>query len=255
MTNELTTLPLPRLDIEHYKAFEKLELENLGQINLIVGANNCGKTTVLDYVFDTYHRVGNHFPIKFVHTHKVLGLPFLVPRSPQESAEIARLLAIADPGITRVEEKSTLYVYHQRIGSVDFPRLGSGVQRLIQIALAISHSENGVVLIDDAETGLHPAIMYEAFAWIVQWAKKHNVQMFLTTHSLDLVDTLVDATGGWGDPANGEGDEDDEDDIPEGDLDLVLFRLEPRDEETRVVRHGRDRLRRLRGDLGVDVLL
>lgn len=253
MTNELTTLPLPRLGIEHYRGLEKLEFKNLGQINLIVGANNCGKTTVLDYVFDTYHKVGNYFPVKFVHAHKVLGLPFLVPRSPQESAEIARLLAIADPGITRVDEKSlSLYVYHQRLGFADFRRLGSGVQRLIQIALAISHAENGVALIDDAETGLRPAIMCEAFAWIVRWAKKHNVQMFLTTHSLDLVDALVDATGGWGDPADGEGDEDD---IPGGDLDLVLFRLEPRDGETRIVRHGRDRLRRLCGDLEVNVLL
>ncbi len=227
-------LPLPCLDIEHHYGIRGVQLNDLGQINLIVGANNCGKTIVLDYVFDTCYKVGNHFPVKFVHTYKVLGLPFLVPRSPQESAEIAQLLAIADPGITRVDDKSlSLYVYHQRFGFADFRRLGSGVQRLIQIALAISHSENGVVLIDDIEIGIHWDIFREVFPWLVQWAKKYNVQVFATTHNIYVVDALIDAT--------------------DLDSDLVLYRLEPRESETRIIRHDRDALKRLR-EMGQRVL-
>lgn len=252
MTNELTTLPLPRLSIERYKGLEGLEFEDFGQINLIVGANNCGKTNVLNYV---YIRLFEDCSESFS------GRAFRLPSSSvqefdfgrfqidsSEASSILELLKIADPAITDFTKR--LCVHRKGSGTLLVHQLGTGINRLLQIAIGIARAENGVFLIDDAETGLRPAIMCEAFAWIVQWAKKHNVQMFLTTHSLDLVDALISATGGWDDPES-----DDEDDIPEGDLDLVLFRLEPRDEETRVVRHGRDRLRRLRGDLGVDVLL
>lgn len=36
--------------IEGFRRFDLFELENLGRINLIMGANNCGKTTVLEAV-------------------------------------------------------------------------------------------------------------------------------------------------------------------------------------------------------------
>lgn len=36
--------------IEGFRRFDVFELENLGRINLIMGANNCGKTTVLEAV-------------------------------------------------------------------------------------------------------------------------------------------------------------------------------------------------------------
>ena len=186
MTNELTTLPLPRLSIERYKGLEGLEFEDFGQINLIVGANNCGKTNVLNYV---YIRLFEDCSESFS------GRAFRLPSSSvqefdfgrfqidsSEASSILELLKIADPAIT------------------DFHQLGTGINRLLQIAIGSARAENGVFLIDDAETGLRPAIMCEAFAWIVQWAKKHNVQMFLTTHSLDLVDALISATGGWDDP-------------------------------------------------------
>lgn len=249
MTNELT-LPLPRLTIKSYRGLEKLEFKSLGQINLIVGANNCGKTTVLDYILglkDSSGLLEGRFHKISLSSMVFRGAPGW--RSPEESSQVLELLAIADPMITWLNEKRAVFYRGALVALAD---LGTGVGWLYEIATNITRAENGVLLIDDAEMGLHPAIMCKAFAWIVRWAKKHNVQMFLTTHSLDLVDALIDATGGWGDPAD---DEDDEDDIPEGDLDLVLFRLEPRDEETRVVRHGRGRLRRLRGDLGVNVLL
>jgi energy-coupling factor transporter ATP-binding protein EcfA2 len=39
-----------RLDIENFRRFEKYSLTNLGQVNLLVGDNNCGKTTVLEAI-------------------------------------------------------------------------------------------------------------------------------------------------------------------------------------------------------------
>ena len=36
------------LSVENFRSFGRLEMKNLGRVNLLVGTNNCGKTTVLD---------------------------------------------------------------------------------------------------------------------------------------------------------------------------------------------------------------
>ncbi len=41
-------LVLPSLEIRQFRAFRQLEIERLGRVNLIVGKNNVGKTSVLD---------------------------------------------------------------------------------------------------------------------------------------------------------------------------------------------------------------
>ncbi len=42
---------LRSLVIDNFRAFEHFELERLGRINLLVGTNNCGKTSVLEAIY------------------------------------------------------------------------------------------------------------------------------------------------------------------------------------------------------------
>ena len=39
------------IKINNLRAITDLEIKNLGQVNLIVGQNNCGKTTILEAIF------------------------------------------------------------------------------------------------------------------------------------------------------------------------------------------------------------
>ena len=41
---------LSKLSIHRYRCFKHLELDNLGRVNLIVGQNNVGKTTLLEAI-------------------------------------------------------------------------------------------------------------------------------------------------------------------------------------------------------------
>ena len=41
-------LVLPSLEIQQFRAFRKLEIKRLGRVNLIVGKNDVGKTSVLE---------------------------------------------------------------------------------------------------------------------------------------------------------------------------------------------------------------
>ncbi len=41
---------IKRLSIQDFRGFRRFEMNELGRINLIVGSNNCGKTTVLEAI-------------------------------------------------------------------------------------------------------------------------------------------------------------------------------------------------------------
>ena len=43
-------MTIKNLIVEDFRGFDRFELKNLGRINLLVGTNNCGKTTVLEAV-------------------------------------------------------------------------------------------------------------------------------------------------------------------------------------------------------------
>ena len=43
--------PIDNLTIHRFRGIRDLTLENLGQINLLVGINNSGKTTVLEAIY------------------------------------------------------------------------------------------------------------------------------------------------------------------------------------------------------------
>ena len=43
-------MKINNLMIEDFRGFKHFKMKNLGKINLIVGTNNCGKTTVLEAV-------------------------------------------------------------------------------------------------------------------------------------------------------------------------------------------------------------
>lgn len=65
--------------------------------------------------------------------------------------------------------------------------LGGGVIRLLEILLSLVNTQNGVLLIDEFENGLHYTIQPKAWEVIFRMADLLNVQVFATTHSEDAV--------------------------------------------------------------------
>ena len=76
-------------------------------------------------------------------------------------------------------------------GDIGQPRLvplllmGEGMVRLAKIVLAISSSRNGIVFIDEIETGFHYSVMKSIWRGLSKIADTFNVQLFATTHSLE----------------------------------------------------------------------
>jgi AAA15 family ATPase/GTPase len=70
-----------------------------------------------------------------------------------------------------------------------FPLLsmGDGINRIFTIILALVNSENGYLLIDEFENGLHHSVQEKLWEIIFNLANKLNIQIFATTHSEDCI--------------------------------------------------------------------
>ena len=63
---------------------------------------------------------------------------------------------------------------------------------MLTLALAIVRSRNGVLLVDEIDTGLHHTAMSDMWRLVIRTACRLDVQVFATTQSLDCVNSLAD---------------------------------------------------------------
>ncbi|MDE5097138.1 MAG: ATPase, partial [Trichodesmium sp. St16_bin4-tuft] len=80
---------------------------------------------------------------------------------------------------------------------------------------------------------IHTEALLFSFSWLVKWCRKTNVQLFATTHSLETVDAMLNAS--------------------ELRNDLVLYRLYQKDMQTKAIRIDQVKLTRVRENLGLEV--
>ncbi|MBI3260104.1 MAG: AAA family ATPase [Ignavibacteriae bacterium] len=66
--------------------------------------------------------------------------------------------------------------------------MGDGINRILTIILALVNSENGYLLIDEFENGLHYSVQEKLWEIIFTLSEKLNVQVFATTHSNDCIE-------------------------------------------------------------------
>ncbi|MFH0981058.1 MAG: AAA family ATPase [Planctomycetota bacterium] len=68
---------------------------------------------------------------------------------------------------------------------------GEGMHRLLALSLSLIQAANGVLLVDEIDTGLHYSIMGDMWLLVAKAAIKSNVRIFATTHSFDCVRGLA----------------------------------------------------------------
>jgi len=71
--------------------------------------------------------------------------------------------------------------------------LGEGMNRLFGVVLALVNARDGMLLIDEIDSGLHYSAQPDLWRLIFQVARRLNVQVFATTHSWDCVQAFQQA--------------------------------------------------------------
>ena len=77
---------------------------------------------------------------------------------------------------------------------VPLKSMGDGLNRILTIILALVNCDDGYLLIDEFENGLHYSIQEQLWTIIFDLSKILNIQVFATTHSNDCIKSFVSAT-------------------------------------------------------------
>ncbi len=117
---------------------------------------------------------------------------------------VLRALRFLDPDIERIAAQATtqnLYGGAFRGGFIVKSRgyeqpipigsFGDGMWRLLAMAIAISQCKDGVLLVDEIDTGLHYSVLPDMWRLIMESARDLGVQVFATTHSSDCIAALA----------------------------------------------------------------
>jgi AAA15 family ATPase/GTPase len=70
---------------------------------------------------------------------------------------------------------------------VPFKVFGQGTLCFLNLVVLIYECENGILLVDEIDDGLHYSSMVKVWQHAMKLAKEHNVQLFATTHSMECV--------------------------------------------------------------------
>ena len=65
--------------------------------------------------------------------------------------------------------------------------LGEGMNRMFGIALSLVDARDGILLIDEIESGLHYSVQTDMWRLIFETARRLNIQVVATTHSWDCI--------------------------------------------------------------------
>lgn len=113
---------------------------------------------------------------------------------------------------------------------------GNGMYKAFYIASAALLSENGILLIDEIEAGIHHEALGKFVEYLQQVCKKKNIQMFITTHSLETLDLFLQYHE---ESAGLDG--------------LTVFNIRNTEEQTLARKYSGERLLDLRNGMGLDI--
>ena len=97
----------------------------------------------------------------------------------------------SDASRTRSNRAGVLLGFQGGGHRVPLGSYGDGMRRLLALSLSLIHTANGVLLIDEIDTGLHWTVMEDMWRLVVDTARKSSVQVFATTHSYDCIRGLA----------------------------------------------------------------
>ena len=129
------------------------------------------------------------------------SISFLLTRiiERDEKDEILQILRLFDDNIIDIEilstrtARATVKIRHQILGLTPLYIFGDGFKRALVMAITLMSIDNGVLLIDEIETSIHVSALIEIFSWLVKTCQIRGIQLFVTTHSLEAIDAMLEA--------------------------------------------------------------
>ena len=94
--------------------------------------------------------------------------------------------------IRLIDEVQRFAVHDEEFSSVmDITSYGEGLQRVFFISLLFASAENGILLLDEIENAIHVSLLDDFVTIIESLANKFNVQLFITSHSEECINSFT----------------------------------------------------------------
>jgi ABC-type branched-subunit amino acid transport system ATPase component len=118
---------------------------------------------------------------------------------------VTEAMRVVEPSLQRIASSGEKYRTVTRTNSrggivcrldgvrsrVPIGSMGDGIWRMLGLALAVVQTDNGVLLVDEIDTGLHHSVMKDMWKFLYKCSLIHNVQIIATTHSWDCYHALA----------------------------------------------------------------
>lgn len=181
-------MALNSIKIKDFCGIKELEINDFKRINVFVGKNSVGKTSVLDLIL---HKADNKLNFKLD--------PIMVNVGSFKKDLLKLLNKLFNVNIVNIyyDEgcKKHYFVFKNSEEQYELPcgRVSDGIKKVFVIFLDLYYYENGVLTIDDIETHLHFSIQKEFWKAVLKACKLYNVQLFTSTHSKEMIINLIES--------------------------------------------------------------
>lgn len=153
-------------------------------------------------------------------------------------AALIQVLQIFDPDVKNFEvigkERNIKIFTKDRERPLSLYDYGNGMYKAFYIASAALLSENGILLIDEIEAGIHKEALRKFIDYLLKICSEKNIQLFITTHSLETIDVLLECR---------------EEELGR----IAAYNMRKTEDKTIVRRFGGKRLLELRQEMGLDI--
>ena len=115
---------------------------------------------------------------------------YIVREGQQEVLQILRTFDKSIDDISIIGED--IYLHNTDSGSMPLFAYGSGLQKAVLLTVAIAYCKNGVILVDEIDNAIHVTAFKDVFGWFLDACIRWNVQAFITTHSAEAIDAILE---------------------------------------------------------------
>lgn len=192
-----------KIKIEKYKCFKNFQLANLKHLNIIVGNNGVGKSVLLEYIEENFQDKNN----QTIFFKKIYDYPFkdwfnladwYFYRQPEKLIPFIKkyFLCLKEKfNIIDIElnGRYTLEFVYNKNKKVCFQNMGDAVRKIVYLLLSIHEAQHGILLIDEIENSINYTNMQIVWEMLLSASKEFNVQLFITTHSYEMLEYLQKA--------------------------------------------------------------
>jgi AAA15 family ATPase/GTPase len=149
------------------------------------------------YLNPKYIQNSSFIPSSLVSSTVSLTEAFDTARLNDKDEEVLKAFQIIDNSIIAVESFSvpepTMYLKRQGEKRLPLSLFGDAMNRIADIILKIINNQDSVLLIDEIENGIHHSNQIAFWDFLYRLAEQLNVQIFATTHSLEMTEAFIKA--------------------------------------------------------------